>query len=380
MSKNFDYIVIGSGLSGLILANRLSQESTKVALIDAKDVMGGYQRFANFKNASYNNGLRFLPATHSANQGLDFLENLLGLKLSQSVLEAAPVTYEEGEIKTFLGFGDQPPSFYDEINYFLNPSFHQLHLQPYQWADLLMKNFKGTFIPRTQVTKMNIENEKITSLTINGSTQYKAENYVFCGSLHDLAQLLPEETMASRLRQKMMKLRGWSAVGLDLIHAAPVTDSIATHLLNGTTQDDIGPCVGRFQTLGFETDPVNISQWVTFVENKDLEDPEIVAASLKKIKKQIKRAYPTALDHLIQERIVITPQFSLLNSQDIKLQANQTWPDVHNLWIGSPSANAQKNLVGSLLQSELVLSAMGFAPTTFQTTSSADSESLEAQL
>ncbi len=158
----------------------------------------------------------------------------------------------------------------------------------------------------------------------------------------------------------MSKLRGWSAVGLDLIHASTVTDSLSTHLLNGTTKDDIGPCVGRFHTLGMEPGQIQISQWLTFVDNNALEDPETVAAILKKIKRQIKRAYPTALDNLVQERIVITPQFSLLNPQDVKLQANQTWPDIQNLWVGSPAINQNKNLIGALAQAQLVLASMGF--------------------
>lgn len=361
MSKNFDYIVIGGGLTGLIIATRLSQESDKVALIETKEFAGGHQRKVPFKDASYNNGLRFFPATQSANQGLDFLENVLGLKLSHGIIEAPPVTFEDGEVKAFLGFGDHSPAFYDEINYFLQPNFHHLTLQPHDWVELLLKNFKGTLIGRSQATQFKVENEQVTCLVVNGSQNYHAENYIYCGSMNDFVKLVPEDAMASRLRQKMTKLRGWSAVGLDLIHASHVTDSLSSHLLDGTTNDSIGPCVGRFQTLGIAPSTVQISQWLTFVDNNSLEDSETVATVLKKIKRQIKRAYPAALDSLIQERIVISPQYSLLNSQDIKLQAQQTWPAINNLWIGSPAVHQQKNLVSALGQAQLVLASMGFA-------------------
>ena len=131
------------------------------------------------------------------------------------------------------------------------------------------------------------------------------------------------------------------------------------HVLNGTTHDDLGPCVGRFQEAVVNHDKqIQVSQWVTFLNKEDSEDNEIIGHALKKIKRQIKRAYPEALEGMIQERIIVAPMIG--GDGDLKLNANQTFGDLENLWIASAPANAQKNLIGSLSQAQIILAALGF--------------------
>jgi len=83
-----------------------------------------------------------------------------------------------------------------------------------------------------------------------------------------------------------------------------------------------------------------------------------VGLSLKKMKRQIKRAYPEAFEGLKLERIFIAPMIA--GNGDLKLHANQTLPTLQNLWVASSPINIQKNLVGALLQAELVVSSLGF--------------------
>ena len=100
------------------------------------------------------------------------------------------------------------------------------------------------------------------------------------------------------------------------------------------------------------------SQWMTFIEQEATDDSEVVGLALKKIKRQIKRAYPEALDGLKLERIFVSP--FIAGNGDLKLSANQTIPELENLWIASATLNEQKNLVGSLLQAEMTVAALGF--------------------
>ena len=79
------------------------------------------------------------------------------------------------------------------------------------------------------------------------------------------------------------------------------------------------------------------------------------------MKKQIKRAYPESLEGVKVERIRWAPLASALS--DLKLSGQQTLGEIQNLWIASGSANPQKFWVGSLLQAQMVLAAMGFAAT-----------------
>src|SRR5690606_32815694 len=89
------------------------------------------------------------------------------------------------------------------------------------------------------------------------------------------------------------------------------------------------------------------------------EESEIIGQALKKMKRQIKRAYPDSLEELKLERIRWAPLVS--GHGELKLSGQQTLGEIENLWIGSGAANPQKFWIGSLLQAQLVLSAMGFA-------------------
>jgi hypothetical protein len=106
------------------------------------------------------------------------------------------------------------------------------------------------------------------------------------------------------------------------------------------------------------------SQWMTFIEGELSEESESVANALKKIKRQIKRAYPESLENLVTERILVVPQIS--GSGDLKLKGNLTLPEVDNLWIGSPTLSPQKNLIGALSQAQMVLASMGCTVPNFQ--------------
>jgi hypothetical protein len=355
----FDYAIIGSGLTGLCIATALNRETNNIALIDSADVPGGVNRKINFPTGVINNGLRCIPDSILAEKGIRFLENLLERTVQSKISEEAPITYESGNFKTFLGFGDNPPAFYEELNYFTANKKIELDLQPHDWTEILFEKFTGNFMPRSYVTKFHQEGNLVTHITINGSKTIHAHNFIFTGTVKDLALLLPEEALSIRARSKLSKNIYWTSISLDICHSKKMTDSTAMHVLNGTTQDDIGPCIGRFLPAQ-EVDGVlqQSSQWLTFIESESTEDSEAIGLSLKKMKRQIKRAYPAALDHIKIERIFISPIIS--GNGDLKVSGNLSLPNLQNLWIASPTMNDSKNLVGSLLQSEMILSALGF--------------------
>lgn len=359
MAHIYDYAIIGSGLTGLSIAAALSRETKNIALIEAADVPYGVNKKVQFPTGPINNGMRFVPDSVLAEKALGFLENLLNQKVIADVSDESPITYEAGGFKTFLGFGDNPPAFYEELAYFTSSKRIDLALEPHQWTQLLFEQFKGDFLPRSYVTKFHQEGEKVSHVTINGSKTLHAHNFIFAGAVRDLGILLPEDSISMRARTKLSKNTYWTALCLDLCHSHKVTDSTAMHILNGTTQDEIGPCAGRFLApVEVEGQMLQASQWMTFIEHEVTEDSEVVGMALKKIKRQIKRAYPEALEHLKLERIFVAP--IIAGTGDIKLSANMTMPELENLWIASPTVNEQKNLVGALLQAEMVVASLGF--------------------
>ena len=374
MAHIYDYAIIGSGLTGLSIAAALSRETKNIALIEAADFPFGVNKQIKFPTGPSNNGLRFVPDSVLAEKAMSFIENLVGQAVIKDVTEVAPVTYDSGNFKTFLGFGDNPPPFYEELQYFTSSKRIELAMQPYEWTQKLFEQFKGDFMPRSYVTKFHNEGEKVSHVTINGSKTLHAQNFIFAGSVKDLAVLLPEDAISIRARTRLSKNTYWTALCLDLCHAKPVTESTAMHVLNGTTQDEIGPCAGMFgPAVETEEGPLQSSQWLTFIEHEATEDSEVVGMALKKIKRQIKRAYPEALDGLKLERIFVAPLIA--GNGELKVSANQTLPDLSNLWIASATMHEQRNLVGSLLQAEMILASLGFKVTESEASSGQYEES-----
>jgi hypothetical protein len=366
MAHIYDYAIIGSGISGLSIAAALSCDTKNIALIEAADVPCGANKRVQFPTGLNNNGLRFVPDSVLAEKALGFLESLIHKPIIAGISDEAPITYESSGFKTFLGFGDNPPAFYEELAYFTSTKRIDLAIEPFQWSQLLFECFKGDFLPRSYVTKFHQEGERVTHVTINGSKTLHAHNFIFAGAVKDLALLLPEDSISIRARTKLSKNTYWTALCLDICHNKKVTDISAVHVLNGTTQDEIGPCVGRFMP-GQEVDgsTLQTSQWLTFIEHEVTEDSEVVGLALKKIKRQIKRAHPEALENIKLERIFVAP--FIAGNGDLKLTANQTIPGLENLWIASSAIHEQRNLIGALLQAQLIVTALGFNISTDRT-------------
>lgn len=344
MSSIYDYVVIGSGLSGLSIASRLSQETDRVLLLDSAEIAGGWLRKPH---------LAAVPATPNAEKGLLFLEDLTGIKIMGEIKDIAPITYDEGALKTFMGFGEKTPEFYDEMSYFCASQYFQLKALPSVWIQRLLESFKGTFASRSIVTKFIVENGRIQHLLINGTKKIQGHNFIFTGDVKSLIRLLPVEFIPTRIQTKISKTKTWTRATLQLDHEVSVTENTAFHVLNGTSQDEIVTCVGQFNGP--------ISTWMTFVPDEEAEDAEIIGQALKRIKRQIKRAYPDSLSEKTLEKISVQPGFG--GSFELKLNANQSWPELENLWIGSSTLQKSKNIVGALNQAQLILSSLGFNTT-----------------
>jgi glycine/D-amino acid oxidase-like deaminating enzyme len=357
----YDYVVVGSGLSGLLVTSALSRATSNILLIEASDTYGGLNHAQNSALGLVNNGLRFLPDSSLAEKSVRFLNALLEQKIEVSSHDNQILTFESGALRPFVGFGDAAPAFYEELAYFLSPKTLHMSAQPFSWLQGLFEKADGDFLNKSHVTRFHVHTvgseSRITSATINGQKTIHGHNFIYCGNVQDLQTLLPEEALPAKARQRLSKAKYWTAVCLDLLHTQMVTESSALHVLNGASEDEFGPCVGQFSPAN---EGLQLSQWVSFVDNEDAEDTELVGQALKKIKRQIKRAYPQALEALKFERILVAPAVG--GHSDFRLSSNQSLPNCPNFWVSNGTLSTQKNLLGSLQQAELVTSALGFHP------------------
>ncbi len=358
----YDYIIIGSGLTGLTIAKKISQETDNILVLEAHDVTGGDNRPATLNNQTINNGLRFFPANDISQKAISFLEDLLSQSLGPSTTENSIETYESGGFKKFVGFGEKSPEFYEQLLYFLSKDELSLTQNPYKWTQSLAESLHGKVQCNSIVTAfgfegLDSEKPKLTHVVVNGSKQFYAQNFIFAGPVKDLVLQVPDDVLNARAKAKLKKSKAWQGVCLDLFHTAAL-DKANIFLLNGTTDDEIGPCVGRFLPK-VEGANGQISQWMSFVESEVAEDTENIGHILKKMKRQVKRAFPELADSIKKERIFVTP---VLSGADLKLSANGTLPKVPNLWIASSQVSPYQNLLGSLMQAQFVLSSLGFLP------------------
>lgn len=358
--RTYDYLVIGGGLTGLLIARKLSAAGAHVAIVESEISVGGSNRPAQLAKNKIENGLRFLPKNDLLIKALSQLESELNFPLIKNLLPVQQKTYDASGIKDFVGFGEKAPAFYDQIKNFIASDEIELTIPIYELFEKLTADFNGDILTRHIVTRFNATGENkniITQASVNGSKTVAAKNFIYCGPVKDLHVLLEDDQLNIRAKAKLKKAPYWMAIQLDLVHQKTISTDHHIFILNGTTDDDIGPCVGRFSNQLLNVADHQLSQWISFIDYESSEEAENYGEVLKKMKRQIRRAFPESLDGLIAERISVSPS---LTAGELKLNANGTLPAAKNLWVASPSLNMFPNLTGAFLQAQFTLSSLGF--------------------
>ena len=199
---------------------------------------------------------------------------------------------------------------------------------------------------------MTVEDGFVVGITINGTKFFSGDQVIFAAHPQLLAKLLPETALASRTRQRMLKGPYFTAIYLDLVHKGNISENRAVHLLRGANEE---PCVGQFFTsTDFEGEAVQHSKWMTLIPADMTEDAELAAHALKMIKRQIKRAYPEALEDLKYERISVNPASH--GHLDIELEDGQL-PKLPNLWLSSRYFGPERNAWGNIVEARSAVEA-----------------------
>lgn len=355
----FDTLVIGGGLSGLLAAHSLEATGRHVALIEALDTLGGTSRPWTTKAGVIDHGLKVLPANELAHEALNWLEAQLDEKIERTEIEAAPVNYDDGKFKPYVGFGDRASESKVETSaeveaYALHKRLH-LSSTPKDWVQRLVSTFTGTVLPQSIATKMIVDDHFVIETIINGTKRISANEVVFAAPPQILPALLGDAVVPPRVRQKILKGDFWTSVNLDLIHSTPVTDSLSVHVLRGANEE---PTIGVFNPA--TTDGLQVSQWLTLIPRDQVDEEELVAGALKQIKRQVKRAYESAFEHVIQERILVMPGSH--GSLAGQFEPTGKLPKIENLWLASQLFNSERNLLGSILQAKRIVAEIGAMP------------------
>jgi hypothetical protein len=334
--KTYDFVIVGGGLSGCLMAKALGQQNTsKIALIEASGQLG-----------PSSGEMLFLPAGAATDRALDFIEGLTGHSLSRHNEELTPLTFEKGQLQPFIGFGEKVPPSIDELMPYL--SSQRTEIEPALFDLLQVQNTVDVFT-KSQVTKLEVTEARVSAAVINGDHRLEARTFILCSSPSELLKILPPEALDAKIAQKLNRAKLWTSVSLNLIHKKVVTTEPAMHIFLG---GETSCCIGQFHSTAAG---LAASQWMSFVTGEDF-DEEQAGSALREMKRIIKRAYPTIFEDLLHERLVVRPNSH--GTVALKFEEDFSVPGLDNLWLSSSLLRAEKNLVGSVLQVQRVASSI----------------------
>lgn len=352
--RQAEYVVVGAGLSGLMCATALNRMGHDVVLFESSDLVGGLCRGTKLGGQTLSYGLKLFPYSLELENGLRLLESLLGKAIIAGTTSRPPVTFQKAGFQPFVGFGDEAPAFVDELNEYLKPEQIELISTPQEWVSWMQAELGDRLHFGNAVQKIERTDENHFRLTFESGSHFGFTNLILAIAPERIPPLLPEGMLATKAIQKLANSKSWTSLSLDLVHSHAVTDRREVHMLMGTGES-AHACVGAFRDpIQTEDNTVRqVSQWVTFIAPEQGIDTEYVGQVFREMKRQIKRAYPEALDKLVSERILVAETSH--SPVELKLE-NGRLPQSQNVWVTGRGLNGARNLASVFAGCEKILS------------------------
>ncbi|MBT4761485.1 MAG: hypothetical protein HOO06_07305 [Bdellovibrionaceae bacterium] len=331
-SHIFDYVIYGSNLTAQMIATFLSLENKNVLFIERPLSLGSYFQHPHEQTEDrpyLDPSLSYVPKNEDSEKCLAWLESILGEKIIAQDLQQTPVTFESGDFKPFLGFGDRHFHTMDPINQYVQQDQLALLSTPLQWQEKFKSVYKGQTLLQSQITSIEVEKAELTSIMVNAQKKISTKNLIFCAEPSELSLLLEKEGLTKKNKQILSKATVFSKLVLSFIHKENSLEGLKVqkplHVLMGI-KNDFEPCIGKFQN--------DSSTWMSYFEDEEIEGFEEVGSLLKSIKRQIKRAYPNFFETVEYEKISIQSEASAYYNFETKNSGQLD--KLHNFWVFSP--------------------------------------------
>jgi hypothetical protein len=261
-------------------------------------------------------------------------------------------TFEKGEQTAFVGFGEKKPEAIDEWDYYLASERLNLKSPIYLLTQELLHTLPIEIHTKSELTRLDTDEEGVTAAVINGETVVEAKAYVISSNPVEAIKMLPQTRVDAKIRQKLSKAKMWTAMSLNLVHKGEFSAIEEPIVLTGTGETPF-VVVGRFHTPRQETGKVvQFSQWMTLVFPEEGETEEVYAHSLREMKKLLQKSFPRILATVEFEKIIVSPKSH--GRAPLKFQKDETFQGFNNLWFVHNSVDVYPNIPGTILRTNRV--------------------------
>lgn len=277
LQKRYDHVIIGYNLSSLSFAYELAKKEQSFCILDSKHLSGSGAKFISSVDS--------LVATRVPFNSTIETETLTTSPFGEiENREGTPITFEKGEFKSFLGFGDTKIESMDAVLPYCQTTnaLPQLNVEDH-WRSALEAVESQLFLDQ-QITNIEYDEEGITQVTLNGKTNLKGSQFYFFDHFSFMFEKLGNEM--KKPASQFGKAKWYSSVNLVIHHKEEpeAFERDQLYLLMGSKNQ---PCIGQFSQVNGHL----ISRWETFIPAHLTPDSETTGAAFKEIKKQVKRAF-----------------------------------------------------------------------------------------
>lgn len=335
--NNIDTIIIGSGITGLLLARRLHHAGQSVMLVEARETLGGCYRRHNQLAPYSSPTLEFYPATNEALELIEWARSMSPVPLRFKVQDHRPQIFDEGKWHPFAGFGETPFLSAGELSVYGHT--HEAVIEPglEQMVRGLVEQLPISAHTMSEVTQFKVKDGAVEEIVVNGDKSYKAARFIFTPHPSLLNNLISGEELPGKHRTRLARMQSWTAVALELQHSPPLAEDGAIRIFNHNAKE-FEPVAGR--VFG------DRSKWMTLVPGDREADHEFVGQCIRHIKRQLKRAWPQAFEGKTEERIYVLA--NAVGQHSLKTKETYRLPEISNLYLANHALAPIGDTLGSL--------------------------------